>query len=177
MNLDSRLIICHPPTLTKRKKYQILKTERIWGTDKTDFWELHVSWRAWGYLKLHNLHFLAKRKISPTFLLSLPFGVKRHGHEEMVIIPQVQERPDSFVLSHSERRVKRHFASHLLFPHQEARQSTEGRRTCRTVLPSLPWVGLEEWGLHEKVWEMGEQKNWAGYQESNSSRREQEIWV
>lgn len=23
---------------------------------------------------------------------------------------------------------------------------------------------------------MGEQKTWAGYQESNSSRREQEIW-
>lgn len=62
-----------------------------------------------------------------------------------------------------------------LFPHQEAWQITEGRRICRAVLPSLPRVGIEERGLYEKAWEMGEQKTWAGNQESNSSRREQEI--
>lgn len=74
------------------------------------FGELHVSWRVGGYLKVQDLPFLANRKVT------LPFGVKEQGHEDMDVIPQVQERPDSFLLSCCERRVKCHSAPNLCFP-------------------------------------------------------------
>lgn len=101
---------------------------------------------------MQDLPFLANRKVT------LPFGVKEQGHEEMDVIPQVQERPDSFLLSCCERRVKCHSAPNLCFPPQEAWQSMEGGRTHRAVFPPLLQVGLEGQGLHRQACEVGGEK-------------------
>lgn len=107
---------------------------------------------------------------SPTgcSFVSLPFGVKVWGQEEMCLIPQLHgrlETPVSFMLFCCERRLNATLLPNYI-SHQEACQSVEGGRTHRAVSPSLAHIRSEGQGL-QGGWKVGKQKNWL--------RREREI--
>lgn len=166
MNLDSRhwsVFLQH----WLREINQVLKMERLWCIEETNFWEL---WRVRGYVR--HLPFSAALQLAVLlflFLLVWSMGMRRNGTYS-IIWP---ESSVSFILLWEKAETSLY--SLTTFPHQEDCQCVEGRRNHRAILPPLAQVRLEEHELHWQAWKVGKQKSWDGHQERNRLRREWEI--
>lgn len=170
MNLDLRhwsVILQH----WLREINQVLKMERLWCIEETNFWEL---WRMWGYVKEQHLPFSATLQL--VILLSLFLLVWKYGDRKR------------WALSHNCMGDQRHLSALHYFVVREGWNATllpsyispsgsllEEGSIHRAVWPPLAQVSLEGQGLHRQAWKAGKQKSWGGYQERNWLRREWEI--